>query len=167
MTSTQQRHAQSVLADIDDLLPRIRERAQVTEDLRRLPEESVQELEDVGFFALLQPGQWGGLQCDPTLFFEAVRRLASACGSTGWVASILGVHNWHLAQFDQQAQQEVWGEDPDMRVSSSYAPMGAGVVVDGGYPGQRLVELVVGVRPCDVGLPGWAGDQRRPSGRLR
>jgi 3-hydroxy-9,10-secoandrosta-1,3,5(10)-triene-9,17-dione monooxygenase len=49
------------------------------------------------------------------------------------VASILGVHNWHLAQFDQQAQQEVWGEDPNMRVSSSYAPMGAGVVTDGGY----------------------------------
>jgi len=98
-----------------------------------LPAESVQELQDVGFFTLLQPEQWGGLQCDPTLFFEAVRRLASVCGSTGWVASILGVHNWHLAQFDQQAQQEVWGEDPNMRVSSSYAPMGAGVVTDGGY----------------------------------
>jgi 3-hydroxy-9,10-secoandrosta-1,3,5(10)-triene-9,17-dione monooxygenase len=27
----------------------------------------------------------------------------------------------------------VWGDDPTVRVSSSYAPMGAGVVVDGGY----------------------------------
>ena len=31
------------------------------------------------------------------------------------------------------AQDEVWGEDPAVRVSSSYAPMGAGIVVDGGY----------------------------------
>jgi 3-hydroxy-9,10-secoandrosta-1,3,5(10)-triene-9,17-dione monooxygenase len=43
------------------------------------------------------------------------------------------VHNWHLALFDQKAQDEVWGEDPTVRVSSSYAPMGAGTVVDGGY----------------------------------
>ena len=43
------------------------------------------------------------------------------------------MHNWHLALFDQQAQEEVWGEDPTVRVSSSYAPMGAGTVVDGGY----------------------------------
>lgn len=117
MTSIQQRDAQSVLAGIDDLLPQIRERAQATEDLRRLPDETVQDLQDVGFFTLLQPEQWGGLQCDPTLFYEAVRRLASACGSTGWVSSIIGVHNWHLALFDQQAQEEVWGEDPKTRVS--------------------------------------------------
>ena len=133
MTSIQQRDAQSVLAGIDDLLPQIRERAQATEDLRRLPEETVAALDQVGFFTLLQPEQWGGLQCDPTLFYEATRRLASACGSTGWVSSIIGVHNWHLALFDQQAQEDVWGDDPKTRISSSYAPMGAGVVVDGGY----------------------------------
>ena len=133
MTSIQQRDAQSVLAGIDELLPALRERAQATEDLRRLPDETIQDLDEVGFFKLLQPEQWGGLQCDPTVFYEAVRRLASACGSTGWVASIIGVHNWHLALFDQQAQDEVWGEDPTVRVSSSYAPMGAGTVVDGGY----------------------------------
>jgi 3-hydroxy-9,10-secoandrosta-1,3,5(10)-triene-9,17-dione monooxygenase len=98
-----------------------------------LPDETVKALDEIGFFTLLQPEQWGGLQSDPTIFYEAVRRLASACGSTGWVASIIGVHNWHLALFDQQAQEDVWGEDPTVRVSSSYAPMGAGTVVDGGY----------------------------------
>jgi len=133
VTSIEQRDAQTVLAGIDELLPSLRERAQETEDLRRLPDANVQALDEVGFFKLLQPEQWGGLQCDPTIFYEAVRRIASACGSTGWVASILGVHNWHLAQFDQAAQDEVWGEDASVRVSSSYAPMGAGTVVDGGY----------------------------------
>ena len=62
---------------------------------------------------------------------RAVRRIASACGSAGWVAGIIGVHNWHLALFDQ-AQEEVWGKDTDVRISSSYAPMGIGEVVDGG-----------------------------------
>ena len=133
MTSIQQRDAQGVLAGVDELLPKLRDRAQEAESLRRIPDASIADLNEVGFFKLLQPEQWGGLQTDPTLFFEAVRRLASACGSTGWVASILGVHNWHLAQFDQRAQEEVWGDDPTTRISSSYAPMGAGVVTDGGY----------------------------------
>ena len=133
MTSIEQRDVQSVLAGIDDLLPRIAKRAAAAEELRRLPDDTVAELDEVGFFKLLQPEQWGGLQCDPTVFYEAVRRIATACGSTGWVSSIIGVHNWHLALFDQQAQEDVWGDDPTVRVSSSYAPMGAGTVVDGGY----------------------------------
>ena len=167
MTSIQQRDAQSVLAGIDDLLPQIRERAQATEDLRRLPDETVQELEDVGFFTLLQPEQWGGLQCDPTLFYEAVRRLASACGSTGWVSSIIGVHNWHLALFDQQAQEEVWGEDPKTRVSSSYAPMGAGVVTDGGYLVNGSWNWSSGCDHATWAFLGGPGHQGRPPGRLR
>jgi 3-hydroxy-9,10-secoandrosta-1,3,5(10)-triene-9,17-dione monooxygenase len=133
VTTIQQRDAQAVIAAIDDLLPRISDRARATEDLRRLPKETIDELDEAGYFSLLQPQQWGGLECDPTIFFDAVRRIASACGSTGWATSILGVHNWHLAQFDQRAQEEVWGDDPTVRVSSSYAPMGAGTVVDGGY----------------------------------
>ncbi|MFV8162075.1 3-hydroxy-9,10-secoandrosta-1,3,5(10)-triene-9,17-dione monooxygenase oxygenase subunit [Mycobacterium sp. 134] len=132
MTSIEQRDVQAVLAGIDELLPTLRERAQETEDLRKLPDANVKALEDVGFFKLLQPEQWGGLQCDPTVFYEAVRRLASACGSTGWVAGIIGVHNWHLALFDQRAQEDVWGEDTAVRISSSYAPMGAGVVTETG-----------------------------------
>lgn len=132
MTSIEQRDVQAVLAGIDELLPTLRERAQETEDLRKLPDANVKALEDIGFFKLLQPEQWGGLQCDPTVFYEAVRRLASACGSTGWVAGIIGVHNWHLALFDQRAQEDVWGEDTSVRISSSYAPMGAGVVTETG-----------------------------------
>jgi len=133
VTSIEQRDVQAVLAGIDDLLPKLRERAQAAEDRRQVSYETINELDEVGFFKLLQPEQWGGLQADPTNFYEAVRRLASACGSTGWISSIIGVHNWHLALFDQRAQDEVWGEDPTVRVSSSYAPMGAGAVVDGGY----------------------------------
>ncbi|WP_185981822.1 3-hydroxy-9,10-secoandrosta-1,3,5(10)-triene-9,17-dione monooxygenase oxygenase subunit [Skermania sp. ID1734] len=118
---------------VEALLPTLRERAQEAEDLRRIPDESIKAIQETGFFRLLQPSQWGGYESDPVLFYETVRRIASACGSTGWVSSIIGVHNWHLALFDQQAQEEVWGADTDVRISSSYAPMGAGAVTDGGY----------------------------------
>ncbi len=122
-----------VLDRIDALLPAIRGRAIEAEELRVLPEATLTDLQDAGFFKLLQPSQWGGYEADPVVFYTAVKKLASACGSTGWVASILGVHNWHLALFSQQAQEDVWGIDPNVRISSSYAPMGAGEVVEGGY----------------------------------
>ncbi len=122
-----------VLGRIDALLPAIRERAAEAEELRVLPEQTLTDLQEAGFFKLLQPSQWGGYEANPVVFYEAVRRLAGACGSTGWVAGIVGVHNWHLALFSQQAQEDVWGVDPNTRISSSYAPMGAGEVVEGGY----------------------------------
>lgn len=125
--------AQDVIAGIRELLPVLRERAQEAEDARRVPEESVKSLQETGFFKLLQPKTFGGLEADPVSFYTAVKLVASACGSTGWVASILGVHPWHLGLFEAQAQQDVWGDDSDVRISSSYAPMGKADVVDGGY----------------------------------
>src|SRR5690606_16144983 len=112
---------QEVTERVDALLPMLRERAQEAEDLRRIPDETMKALQETGFFKLLQPKQWGGYAADPVICYDSVRKLASACGSTGWVAGIIGVHNWHLALFSQEAQQEVWGEDTDVRISSSCA----------------------------------------------
>ncbi|GAA3955833.1 3-hydroxy-9,10-secoandrosta-1,3,5(10)-triene-9,17-dione monooxygenase oxygenase subunit [Gordonia caeni] len=133
MSAERSEAGQQVLEKINALLPELEQRAQATEDARRVPDEVAELIAETGFFKLMQPAQWGGYEVDPVTFYEAVRRLASACGSTGWVAGIVGIHNWHLALFDQQAQEDVWGEDPSVRISSSYAPMGAGEVVDGGY----------------------------------
>ncbi|BAD55316.1 3-hydroxy-9,10-secoandrosta-1,3,5(10)-triene-9,17-dione monooxygenase oxygenase subunit [Nocardia farcinica] len=124
---------QEVTERVEALLPTLRERAQEAEDLRRIPDETMKSLQETGFFRLLQPKQWGGYAADPVVFYDTVRRIAAACGSTGWVAGIIGVHNWHLALFDQQAQEDVWGEDTEVRISSSYAPMGAGTAVEDGY----------------------------------
>jgi 3-hydroxy-9,10-secoandrosta-1,3,5(10)-triene-9,17-dione monooxygenase len=118
---------------VRDLLPALRERAQETEDLRRIPDENIKALQDTGFFRLLQPARFGGIEASPVDFYRGVRLIASACGSTGWVSSVLGVHPWQLGIFDDQAQQEVWGDDSGTLISSSYAPMGRATPVDGGF----------------------------------
>lgn len=143
--------AQQVLAAVEELLPVLRERAQETEDARRIPEESIKSLQETGFFKLLQPKRYGGHEAHPVTFYTAVKMIASACGSTGWVASILGVHPWHVALFDAKAQEEVWGSDIDTRISSSYAPMGKSTLVDSGGP------------PASKGVSGGGG--YRLSGR--
>ncbi len=124
---------QAVIAGVRDLLPVLRERAQETEDARVVPPESVKALEEAGFFGLLQPVRFGGLEADPITFLTGVRLIASACGSTGWVSSVVGVHPWQLALFPLRAQEEVWGADPSTRMSSSYAPTGRAEAVPGGH----------------------------------
>src|SRR5271169_4500121 len=124
---------QAVLAGVTELLPVLRQRAQEAEDGRVVPAESVKALAEAGFFRLLQPARFGGHEGDPVTFLTAVRLIASACGSTGWVASVLGVHPWQLALFPPQAQEEVWGGDPGTRMSSSYAPTGKAEAVAGGH----------------------------------
>ncbi len=122
-----------VVDGVRELLPMLRDRAQEAEDGRAVPADSIKALAEAGFFRLLQPAAFGGLEADPLTFYCGVRSIASACGSTGWVASVLGVHPWHVGLFTAQAQQEVWGSDPATRISSSYAPTGRAVAVDGGH----------------------------------
>ncbi len=113
------------LGRIRDLLPSIRERAAATEDLGRVPADTVVELTESGAFGGLQPRRWGGLELDPATFFRGVVLLGSACASTGWVASVLGMHQWEVACMHPDAQADVWGPDPTARTSSSYAPTGS------------------------------------------
>ena len=82
--------ASKVLEAVQDLLPKIADRADQCERDRRIPDETIAELKEAGFFSMLQPKRWGGLEADPVEFYEVVRTLAGVCGSTGWVASVVG-----------------------------------------------------------------------------
>ena len=77
--------------------------------MRRLPDETFAEFEAAGLFRAMQPRRYGGFELDPGVFYQAATELAAVCGSTGWVFAVIGVHNWHLAQFPPQAQEDVWG----------------------------------------------------------
>ncbi|AII05239.1 3-hydroxy-9,10-secoandrosta-1,3,5(10)-triene-9,17-dione monooxygenase oxygenase subunit [Rhodococcus opacus] len=122
-----------VLRSIRGLLPMIAERADKVDESRRVSEQVIRELGDAGMFKMLQPRRYGGTECNPVHFYEVVRAVSGVCGSTGWLASVLGVHPWHLALFDDRAQRDVWGHDDSVLVSSAYAPVGRLFPVEGGY----------------------------------
>jgi len=121
-----------MLAAIHKLQPALRERAAETKSLRKVPLESVKELQDIGFFLTLQPKAYGGYELDPQDFFKLHLAIAEACMSTAWAGGIIAVHAFQIALMDKQAQADVWGDDIHTRVSSSYAPMGKVEKVEGG-----------------------------------
>lgn len=123
----------SLLRNVEEILPGIAARAEECERERRVPAENIKLLIEAGVTRALQPARYGGAEVHPLEFFRAISRIAEGCASTAWATSILSVHNWQLALFSPQAQDEVWGSDPCTLVSSSYAPTGTVEVVDGGY----------------------------------
>ena len=121
------------LQRIEALLPQIQSRAEEAERLRRIPDETIEELRGSGLMKALQPERWGGSELDPVTLYRASRLLGQACGSTAWVYGILGVHPWQLALFPEQAQADVWSEDDTAMIASTYAPVGRVERVDGGF----------------------------------
>ena len=73
--------SKAVLDAVRDLLPQFRERADEAERLRVVPESSIKDMESAGFFRLLQPRRFDGLEADPVDFYTAVKMMAGACNA--------------------------------------------------------------------------------------
>jgi alkylation response protein AidB-like acyl-CoA dehydrogenase len=85
--------------------PALRERrARARADVR-VPDETVAEFAQAGFFKILQPEQWGGYAMDPQVFYAVGLEIARFCPSSAWILGVIAVHNWQLAVFDDRAAQ--------------------------------------------------------------
>lgn len=91
---------------------------------RKLADESIEALKKIGFMRAFLPKKLGGLELTPQEFFKAHIQIAEADMSTAWAGGIIAVHPFQIALMDEQAQIDVFGDDPDTCVSSSYNPMG-------------------------------------------
>lgn len=125
--------AEALLQAARDLQPVLLERAAQARAQRKVPDATIADFHAAGFFKILQPEQFGGYAMDPQVFYAVGLEVAQACMSSAWVLGVVAVHNWQLALFDDQAAQDVWGEDPSVLISSSYAPVGKVKPVDGGF----------------------------------
>ncbi len=125
--------AEELIVRARAMVPVLRERARRTTLDGDVPAETVAEMREAGFFRVLQPRRYGGYEMQPGVFYEIQKALAEGCMSTGWIYGVLGCHPYQLALFADEAQREVWGDDPDMLVSSTYQPVGKVEKVDGGF----------------------------------
>jgi 3-hydroxy-9,10-secoandrosta-1,3,5(10)-triene-9,17-dione monooxygenase len=112
---------EELLAAARALAPVLRDRARDTELLRRVPDETIRDLQAAGLFKVLQPACYGGYEADLATYFDLVSTLSAADGSVGWVYSVLMVQTWALSLMDPLASKEVWGGDPSLLLSSAVA----------------------------------------------
>lgn len=126
--------AERAIAAAADLAPRLAQRAAQAESLRRCPQETLDELRDSGLLRMMQPARFGGSELGLDTLFNVVMELSKGCASTAWTYSNLASHNWNVGQLELQAQNDIWGEDPDACVATGLAfPCGRATRVEGGY----------------------------------
>jgi 3-hydroxy-9,10-secoandrosta-1,3,5(10)-triene-9,17-dione monooxygenase len=113
--------------------PELRNQAPISAEERRLSEVTAKILRETGVMRLAQPARYGGYEADPRCFVEAMMVASAFDGAAGWVLGVVGVHNWHIGLYPDEVQAEVWGEDPDTWISSSYNYVGRATRVAGGY----------------------------------
>jgi alkylation response protein AidB-like acyl-CoA dehydrogenase len=115
------------------LIPRLAERASSCTAARSVPTETIADFHEAGIINVLQPRRFGGFQGPFSLFSRIAEELTYGCASSAWVYAILAEHQWIIAQYPEQAQLDVWGDDPLAAASSSLAPRAAGKKVPGGW----------------------------------
>ncbi|WP_432246982.1 acyl-CoA dehydrogenase family protein [Streptomyces sanyensis] len=116
-----------------DLVPVLARNADQGERDRRLTEESVELLTSGGMFRLAVPKRYGGHEASLRTLVDVSAVLAEGDGSSAWVVAVGNSLAWVTSLFPEQAQDEVFGTDPDTRVSGVLTPSATAERVDGGY----------------------------------
>jgi 3-hydroxy-9,10-secoandrosta-1,3,5(10)-triene-9,17-dione monooxygenase len=131
------------------LVPTLRARAGGAESVRQMEKDTLDDLHRAGLFRFHQPKRWGGMELPFVAMFDVPAELARGCASTGWNVANLSIHHWMLALYDERAQAEIWGQDPDALIASGIAfPQGRGRRVDGGFVISGFWNFSSGVDPA-------------------
>ena len=104
------------------LTPVLKERAGRAEELRRVPEETVSDLLATGLHRIGVPKRFGGPEVSYGVALDVAAELGRGCPSTSWCYGLWAAHAWLVGYWPLQAQQEVFGENPDALLSSSLNP---------------------------------------------
>ncbi len=120
------------------MVPVLLERQKEADALRRMPDATHRDFLDAGFYRIFQPRRYGGLECENRTIIDIAVQLGRGCGSSAWVFTNLVAHSLVLSMNCVEAQDDVWGDNPEALIASGLsvtgataAPVDDGVLLDG------------------------------------
>jgi 3-hydroxy-9,10-secoandrosta-1,3,5(10)-triene-9,17-dione monooxygenase len=112
-----------LIARAQALRPALLERQEQTERDTRYSEETHAEFLGAGFYRMLIPRMFGGLEVDVETFAKVMIEISRGCPSTGWGLCLASGHALQVGSFfSEQAQADVFGFDGDFRCAAAFAP---------------------------------------------
>jgi 3-hydroxy-9,10-secoandrosta-1,3,5(10)-triene-9,17-dione monooxygenase len=119
-------------ANIEALIPRLRELAGPSEDQRWLAGEAFDLLGEAGLWRAAVPERFGGLDLSVGEQIAVIEKVSRADGSLGWVSALYLANTWVASLYPDEAQSEMFA-DGQTRVSGAFAPTGTITPVEGGF----------------------------------
>jgi alkylation response protein AidB-like acyl-CoA dehydrogenase len=151
-TTTDRPSGETLIARAEQLVPVLRERAQRTEELRRIPDDTIADLEQAGLFQLVAPRSQGGYAYGMRELGTITRILAQGCASTAWVYSFLVVHNVSLTQDLPHLLDGRPFAPAALSAGFQATPSGTAVPVDGGWRVTGKWPFASGIMNADHAL---------------
>jgi len=116
-----------------ELAPLIRKHAAAGEANRRIDEDVIEAVAKAGLMRVGTPRRYGGWEMNTRALLDVSSAIAEADGATAWVVNLNNVCCWLTSLLPVKAQDEVFGADPDARVSGVLTPSATTTKVEGGY----------------------------------
>ncbi len=115
-----------------ELIPLLERNAPATDANRRVVEENIEAIRAAGLFKIMVPRRYGGLETDVRTKLEVSRELALGDGATSWVTTLMNVCSWFAGLASAQAQDDIWGGNPEARIAGVFAATATARPADGG-----------------------------------
>ncbi len=116
-----------------EITPVLRDKAEETENARRVSDEVVDLFASAELFRVMQPAEFGGYEMDMRAMIDIGSELARGCTSSAWIYVIGASHTYLAALFPYEVQREIWANQSDVFIAGSYAPGCLAEKVAGGY----------------------------------
>ncbi|MEC8821186.1 MAG: acyl-CoA dehydrogenase family protein, partial [Pseudomonadota bacterium] len=116
--------------DWSDRLPRL---AGQFEEEGKLSATIAAEFGQAGFFRMLVPAVYGGLQVHPLEFIEVLKLIAMGDGSAAWNVMIGATTGLLSASLPEQGAREIYASDAQVLSVGVTAPAGRADRIEGGY----------------------------------
>lgn len=157
---------QQLIKELCSLAPLLSESAAEAEKQRKPVDSVMQAIEATGAYKWFVPKRYGGYEFSLNGFMEVGLALGEACTSTAWVTTFCIEHNWLLALYGQEAQDDIFGSRSYIIAPGALAPNGRATPVDGGYRVTGRWQWGTGVMHADwvmVGALMPVADQEAPA----
>jgi 3-hydroxy-9,10-secoandrosta-1,3,5(10)-triene-9,17-dione monooxygenase len=122
------------IARADALRPRLLEEQAGTEERAQYSEELHDTFREAGFYRLLQPRRYGGLELDVPTFYRVMMSVSRGCPSTGWMLTLGAGHALQIGSYyPEEAQAEIFADGHFVSPASFAFQDALAKPVPGGY----------------------------------
>jgi alkylation response protein AidB-like acyl-CoA dehydrogenase len=131
------------------LVPHLARLAPEAEELRRLPEETLELVTEADLWRGVVPTSLGGHGLGLAALAGGTRALAHGCPASAWTISFLILHGWLLSRLPVGGREELFAGGAIPMAPAPLAPTGTVTPTDGGYLLSGRWEWATGVLHAD------------------